>query len=301
MSTLGASVNVTAKSPAIGATTVVNNSLIIVSCTVAIVLITRLLSHIARRSPRLLVKPPLAPSMHFYLVGHLFGCATTLPYYCYIALQWVGVTGCSPMLLFLFLQLRYIYGLYSTVPITVLALDRCLTIRLGESWTARMRRWLVVAGYAATALMTGVLLAFITTGSGPAPPVNSTNVCPAAITSAAQTDYKLRLKYVLEAMDLSSSLWLLYLLRKYHVGWICLHCCWYHAQPPSSEQQTGAEQRQPCGEEQAGAPIGRAGDGVQRATAVPGHHGERLDAHHLAGTDRSHGYLCERRSLQPLL
>jgi hypothetical protein len=107
----------------INAQTLVNNTVIIVSCTLAILFISRLLLHLAFHSSKLQTRH-LAPSMYFYLLMHLLGSATTLPYYGYLALQWMGAARCDPLLFFNLLQLRFPYNFVNTVPITVLALDR---------------------------------------------------------------------------------------------------------------------------------------------------------------------------------
>jgi len=154
--------------------------------------------------------------MYFYLLMHLAGCSITLPYYGYIALQWVGAARCNPLLFFVLLQLRFPYILVSTVPITLLAVDRCLVIRLAARWTDERRGWLVGVGCLLTAGLIAVNLAFIPFES-PAKPSNPNEVCPAPATMEAHGNYKSTAKEVLEAVDIVVSVYLIYVMRKYQV------------------------------------------------------------------------------------
>lgn len=207
---------ISSKGAALNGQTLVNNSIIIVSCVLAILGIGRLLLHVVVPGSRLQSRQ-LSSSMYFYLLVHLFGCATTLPYYGYIALQWVGAR-CNPLLFFVLLELRFFYALVSTVPITLLALDRCLVIRLAARWTARRRRRLVTAGCLLVAVLQGVNMAFIPFDGPPATPVNLSDACPNPPTNEAHGTYKSRMKDALEAMDMVVSLSLFFLIRRYQVG-----------------------------------------------------------------------------------
>ena len=202
----------TTKGSAINAQTLINNTIIIIACTVAILLITRLLLHMAVQSKQLRTRH-LAPSMYFYLLMHLAGCTTTLPYYGYIALQWVGAARCNPLLFFVLLQLRFIYALVSTMPITILALDRCLVVRLASRWTYEWRRWLVVSGCHLISVLLGLNLLLISSDGPPLSPESTDDACPSPVIGAMHGTYKARMKNLLEAGDIAVSFWLIYLLR----------------------------------------------------------------------------------------
>jgi len=198
------------KGSALNAQTLINNSIIILACTLASLLIGRLLVHAVGSNPRV---RDMSCSMYFYLLLHLAGCITTLPYYGYIVLQWVGAARCDPLLFFVLLQMRFLYALVSTVPITILAIDRCLVITLAARWTSRWRRCLVAAGYLLTAALLSVLVALITEDGPPLSPESPSDACPSPKLGDTHATYKARMKDVLEAGDMIVSLWLLYLLR----------------------------------------------------------------------------------------
>jgi hypothetical protein len=227
-STAGQPVTVTAlpsKGSAINAQTLINNSIIIVSCTMAICLIGRLMLYMALPGLRPQGRQ-MSASMYFYLLMHMLGCATTLPYYSYIALQWMGAR-CDPLLFIVMLEMRFFYALVSPVPITVLALDRCLVIRLAASWTAQRRIRLVVAGCLLVAVLQGVNMAFTPIDGPLAAPAKPTDACPNPPINDIHNTYKTRMKDVLEAMDLTVSLSLFFLIRKYQVGDVEKRQCRY--------------------------------------------------------------------------
>lgn len=74
---------------AVSAQTLINNALIVASCTLGVFFTSRLLLHSVLRSGMLRVRR-LSHSMLFYLVLHLIGCLCTLPYYTYVVAQWRG-------------------------------------------------------------------------------------------------------------------------------------------------------------------------------------------------------------------